>query len=147
MPADLRKRPRMPCLAVCGAALLTLVSLTGCAGRGSVENSAVDDAAGRFISAASTEPAKACDTLAPATLDSIASDDEECATAIADLGVETLRADGPELRAQVYGRDAIVQWEDQTMFLARFDSGWLVTAAGCTPRGKDLPYDCSIEGR
>ena len=23
----------------------------------------------------------------------------------------------------------------------------VVTAAGCEPRGKDLPYDCSVEGR
>ncbi len=137
----------MPWLAPLIAALLALVSVTGCAGRGSAENGAVSDASEQFISAASTQPAKACDLLAPATLESIASDDEECATAMADLGVEMVGAGGPALRAQVYGRDAIVQWDDQTMFLARFDGGWLVTAAGCTPRGKDLPYDCSVEGR
>ncbi|EAP98458.1 hypothetical protein JNB_15878 [Janibacter sp. HTCC2649] len=137
----------MPWLTSASAVLLALVPATGCAGRGAAETGAVSAASEQFISAASMQPGKACDFLAPATLESIASDDEECATAMADLGMETLRAGGPEPRAQVYGRDAIVQWDDQTMFLARFDGGWLVTAAGCTPRGKDLPYDCSVEGR
>ena len=137
----------MPWLTSASAALLAVVSVTGCAGRGSAETGAVSAASELFISVASTQPGKACDLLAPATLESIASDDEECATALGDLEVRTKQANGPGLRAQVYGRDAIVQWDDQTMFLARFDNGWLVTAAGCTPRGKDLPYDCSIEGR
>lgn len=137
----------MPWLAVRCAALLALVPLAGCAGRGSAEDGAVSDTAARFISAASTVPAQACEMLAPATLESIASDDEECGPAIADLKIETLVVDGPEFTVQTYGRDAMVQWADQTMFLARFDGGWRVTAAGCEPRGKDLPYDCSIEGR
>ena len=28
---------------------------------------------------------------------------------------------------------------------ALFDDRWLITAAGCTPRG-DLPYDCTLKG-
>ena len=54
---------------------------------------------------------------------------------------------GARLARTLRSGDAIVRWGAETMFLARFDNGWLVTAAGCTPRGKDLPYDCSIEGR
>lgn len=135
----------MPSLVlVCTAALVTL---GGCAGRGSAENGAVSDAAERFISAASTVQGQACDAVAPATLESIASDDEDCTTAIADLGLETRMAGSPSLRVEVYGRDAFVEWDDQTLFLARLDDGWLVTAAGCQTRGEDLPYDCSIEGR
>lgn len=126
---------------------VALVVLGGCAGRGSAENGAVSDAAERFISAANTMPGQACDALAPATLESIASDDEDCTTAIADLELKTRMAGAPSLEVKVYGRDAIVHWDDQTLFLARLNDGWLVTAAGCQPRGKDLPYDCSIEGR
>ena len=51
----------------------------------------------------------------------------------------------PEI--DVYGRDAMVRWGGSTLFLARFDDGWRVTAAGCAPRGEDLPYDCAVEGR
>lgn len=134
----------MPSLLVCTAAL---VALGGCAGRGSAENGAVSDAAEHFISSASTAPGQACGALAPATLESIASNDEDCATAIADLGLKTPMAGSPSLGVEVYGRDAIVKWDDQTLFLARLDDGWHVTAAGCKPRDEDLPYDCSIEGR
>ena len=35
--------------------------------------------------------------------------------------------------------------DKDTLFLARFDQGWRVTAAGCTPHG-DLPYDCTVKG-
>ena len=36
-------------------------------------------------------------------------------------------------RVDVYGQDAIVRLDRDVVFLARFDDGWRVTAAGCTP--------------
>jgi hypothetical protein len=31
-----------------------------------------------------------------------------------------------------------------SVFLAEFDNGWRVTAAGCTSRGESLPYQCVV---
>ena len=52
---------------------------------------------------------------------------------------------GQVRRVEVYGKDAVVHLEKDTVFLARFDDGWRVTAAGCTPNG-DRPYDCDVRG-
>ncbi|MEO7268766.1 MAG: hypothetical protein ABIW49_06125 [Knoellia sp.] len=143
MLSDLRKRRRMPSLTLALAA--TLVVVSGCAGRGSVEQDAVISAAGRFLESARTDPAAACDLLAPATLEELGGDGETCTTGVADVAIAPMSGDVVD--AQVFGRDAMVRAGEATLFLARFDEGWLVTAAGCTPRGNDLPYDCSIEGR
>ena len=99
----------------------------------------------RAPAAASSSPQDACELLAPATLESLQSDGEDCAEAVTEAAPEGSPAGEPS--ADVYGRDAMVRWGGTTLFLARFDDGWLVTAAGCEPRGDDLPYDCSIEGR
>jgi hypothetical protein len=39
---------------------------------------------------------------------------------------------------------AIVELDADTVFLARFDAGWRVTAAHCAPR-VNAPYDCQIK--
>lgn len=104
------------------------------------------DTATAFFAAVDSAPDRACDLLAPATLETLRSDEQDCSGAIAQAAPRgDIAATPPTI--QVYGRDAMVQWADQTLFLARFDDGWLVTAADCKPRGKDLPYDCSVEGR
>lgn len=133
----------MPWLAVvCTAAL---VSAGGCAGRGSVESDAVRSAASGFVLSAASAPAEACAMLAPATLEELEGEGEECT----DLVTEATRSapDADALDIRVYGRDAVARSGDEAIFLARFDDGWRVTAAGCTPRGQDLPHDCAIEGR
>jgi len=135
----------MPSALVALSVAATLL-LTGCGGRGSAENGHVADTATRFLAAAASAPESGCDLLAPATLEQLESDDEQCADAIGEVGSGGTPTSG-EPRVEVYGRDAIVRWADQTLFLANFDAGWRVTAAGCEPRGKDLPYDCTIEGR
>ncbi|MFW5471202.1 hypothetical protein ACOCJ4_14280 [Knoellia sp. CPCC 206435] len=127
------------------AVSLALV-LGGCAARGSVEDTAAGDAATAFLAAASSAPEGACDLLAPATLEELRSVGDDCAGALGEVAPEG-GPSGTEPTVEVYGRDAMVRWGATTLFLARFDEGWLVTAAGCEPRGKDLPYDCSVEGR
>jgi hypothetical protein len=52
---------------------------------------------------------------------------------------------GTVREVKVYGKDAVAYLERDTVFLARFDDGWRVTAAGCTPNG-DRPCDCDVEG-
>jgi len=141
----LQERRRMPWLTFVGAALLTLVSLTGCAGRGSIENDAVSTTAASFLHSAAPEPEQACDLLAPATLENLERDGEVCTEVVPDVGVPPMSADVFDV--EVYGRDAMFRSGDATVFLARFDDGWRITAAGCTPRGKGLPYECSIEAR
>ena len=128
-------------------ALLVVAGLTGCAGRGSSQDGAVGDAATAFFGALSSSPDRACELLAPATLETISSDGERCADAVAEVRPKSDLTSGPEPVVQAYGREAIVQWGSETLFLSRFDKGWLVSAAGCQSRGKDLPYDCTIEGR
>jgi hypothetical protein len=124
----------------------TLLLVTGCAGRGSAEETAVGDTATAFFAAVSAAPERACTLLAPATLASLRSDQEDCAEAVSGAALNgDVAATPPEI--QVYGRDAIVQWAGQTLFLARFDDGWRVTAADCEPTGKDLPFDCTVEGK
>lgn len=135
----------MPFAPVALATALTLL-VTGCAGRGSAEDQAAADAATQFLAAVGTAPESGCDLLAPATLEQLESDGEQCGEALGEVASSGSPGSG-EPRVDVYGRDAMVRWGGATLFLARFDDGWRVTAAGCEPRGKDLPYDCTIEGR
>jgi len=68
---------------------------------------------------------------------------QPCAKALGD-------ADLPEPSSvesvDVYGHDARVVLAKDVVFLARFPQGWRVTAAGCTSRAKDDPYDCVLAG-
>lgn len=133
----------MPCRPVVGAAALTLL-LAGCAGRGSAENEPVADTATRFLAAVASAPEQGCGLLAPATLEEVEADGEQCADVLPDATGSVPTSGEPQV--DVYGRDAMVRWGAQTLFLARFDEGWRVTAAGCEPTGEDLPYDCEVEG-
>jgi hypothetical protein len=80
--------------------------------------------------------------LAPATLQELEADGR-CEQALAARRL-------PEARSvrtvQTYGKDAIVHLDQDTVFLARFEDGWRVTAAGCTPDG-ERPYDCAVKGK
>ncbi|MFW5473624.1 hypothetical protein ACOCJ5_09950 [Knoellia sp. CPCC 206450] len=142
MAPDLHRR-RMPARSAAVAATLALL-LPGCAGRGSAENDPVTDTATRFLAAAASAPENGCSLLAPATLEEVEADGEKCADVLPDAAGSAPGSGEPQV--DVYGRDAMVRWGDQVLFLARFDQGWRVTAAGCEPTGKDLPYDCEVEG-
>ena len=126
-----------------GLAAGALLALGGCAGQGSVENAAAADAAERFARDVTADTPSACDLLAPQTRVQLEDSSEmSCAEA---LPQQDLPAAGSVRRVEVYGKDAVVHLEKDTLFLARFDDGWRVTAAGCTPNG-DRPYDCDVEG-
>ncbi|MFI1975693.1 hypothetical protein [Streptomyces wedmorensis] len=46
----------------------------------------------------------------------------------------------------VYGRQALLRFRDETLFLSQFDDGWRVTAAGCVPEPGDEPYRRVLKG-
>jgi len=133
----------MPFALVAGSTALALL-LAGCAGRGSAENEPVADAATRFLAAVASAPEDGCGLLAPATLEEVEADGEQCADVLPEAAGATPGSGEPAI--DVYGRDAMVRWGEQVLFLARFDEGWRVTAAGCEPTGDDLPYECEVEG-
>lgn len=89
-----------------------------------------------------------CAALAPATLEEL----EQSAKSRCDRAIEQaveergLPAAGAVRGVDVYGDQARVVLEHDTVFLARFPAGWRVTAAGCRPRAKE-PYQCEIKGR
>lgn len=128
-------------------AVVGLVALCGCAqGR----EAAVERAAEAFAEALRTgDNAAACAALAPRTREELESAQQQpCATALGAAGV--LPAE-QVLSAVRFGRQARVVVEDaggreDTWFLSRSGSRWLVVASGCTPRGELLPYDCDVEG-
>lgn len=45
----------------------------------------------------------------------------------------------------VYGKNGLVRWRGEAVFVSRFPEGWRVVAAGCTAQ-HDKPYQCSVSG-
>lgn len=126
------------------AAVLLALSSAGCGA--SSEQQAAETAATRFVSLRAAEPAAACALLAPTTIESLEkSAGQACpdALTVADI------PDGTTVRAvTVDGHSALVVLADQRVFLARFDDGWRVIAAGCRRDSTDtsVPADCEIKG-
>jgi hypothetical protein len=129
-----------------GRALLSLAVVAlvtaGCAPMGSVENSSASQAALDFDRSLS-DPAHACALLAPGTLSELQQSFGRCDKALPD---EHLPVGTKVVDVDVYGKDAIVRLDKDVVFLARFDAGWRVTAAGCTPR-QNRPFNCTIKGQ
>jgi hypothetical protein len=85
----------------------------------------------------------ACALLAPETKASLEQTaGKACPAALQD---EELSDPGPVGRAVEYGTMTQVRYEQDTVFLARFQSGWKVMAAGCSPV-PGHPYDCRVQG-
>ncbi|MDQ0752422.1 hypothetical protein QF034_006653 [Streptomyces africanus] len=83
-----------------------------------------------------------CAALAPSTREELEqSAKRRCAQAI---GEQSLPAAGAVRRVDVYGEQARVVLDHDTVFLAHFPTGWKVTAAGCRPRPQ-RPYQCEIK--
>jgi hypothetical protein len=128
----------------CGAGLAGLLLglvLTGCGESG---DSAVEAVAGDLLEATSTGDGQAaCEVLSPHTQDELEqSSGKPCDRAILE---EDIGRGGPVRDAQVFDTMAQVRFDDETVFLSRFDSGWLVVATACTSQPA-RPYDCSVSG-
>jgi hypothetical protein len=124
-----------------GAALVAL-ALTGCGA--SVREEAVARVAIDFGAAVATDDgASACALLGPSTVERLEEDASSgCAEAIVD---EDLPDAGDLRGVDLYVGSARATFEHDTLFLAEFQGGWKVVAAGCRAR-PDRPYDCRLEG-
>jgi hypothetical protein len=112
--------------------------LAGCA---STQQPEVEKVASTFEDPSADAEAR-CDLLAPATLAAFEKDQ----TAPCTDAVQQLSLDGGAVTSvEVWGGDAQVRMDGDTLFLTETRAGWRVAAAGCTSRG-DAPYDCEVEG-
>ena len=116
------------------------------AGCGSVAGREPEQTAREFAMAIDQEDGRAaCRLLAPSTRSELQqSSPKPCAAALlAELNTPL----GLHLTSQVYGDESLVEFEHDTAFLALFDDGWRVVAAGCSPPpSDDRAYDCRVEG-
>lgn len=107
------------------------------------ERVAVEQAASEFTEAlAAGEIQHACEMLAPSTRSRLESqEDQACAEAMQQIPLPG----GPIEQADVWGGEAQVRTNGDTLFLTRTSQGWRIAAAGCRARG-EAPYDCQLEG-
>jgi hypothetical protein len=124
------------------AAFTAMATSSGCSAQGNPEAEAAGSAAVSFGATARSDADAACALLAPETARETGRESSSCADGLAETDLPQA---GRLREVEVYGLDAVAHLEADTVFLARFDDGWKVTAAGCTPRG-DAPYDCEIKG-
>lgn len=119
-------------------AFIVFLGVAGCAPDSGGAGRAAED----FRRAvADGDPSAACSMLSAHTRD------EAAATTSCEEELESLElpSDGNVLRAESYGREAIVEFEDDTIFLTVSGSGWQVTGAGCEERAGSS-YDCEVGG-
>ena len=123
--------------------LLLIGSLTLVAGCASPNRQGSEDVVIRFYHAyGSKDGATACALLAPATRSAVAQAAQmPCAEG---LLAEHLPSPGAVRSTAVYGDQAQVRLVGDTVFVAAFQQGWRVVAAGCKPR-PDRPYECAVE--
>ncbi|MEU6153598.1 hypothetical protein ABZ816_26695 [Actinosynnema sp. NPDC047251] len=114
------------------------VVLAGCASPAARQDAS--DTAARFLAAARDgDTAAACALLTPRTRDDLAfAEGRPCA--------EMLPADrlgGTVEDADTWSDEARVTTDQGAVYLTGFDSGWLVSAAGCRA-GDDEPDQCAV---
>lgn len=117
---------------------LAVLAVSGCAPDSAGAAEAAQDFRRAVIEG---DASSACSMLTPLAREEIAAK-----TSCEDhMGSLQLPAEGPALGTERYGRNAVVQFEDDTVFLTVSGSGWQVTGAGCRAQG-EAPYDCKVGG-
>jgi hypothetical protein len=126
-------------LPLAGLIATASVVLSGC---GAAPDSDAESAASHFLAAAQHGDGQAaCALLAPETRSELEqSSSGPCAKAVLD----EKPGSGSVEKVSVFETMAQVKFTSGVVFLSRFDSGWLVTAAACSPV-PNRPYDCSIQ--
>jgi hypothetical protein len=123
--------------------LALAAALGGCSSLGPDTAGAAGAAQAFHVATASGDGSAACSRLSARVVAELAqSARTPCEQAV-------LAADVPSASkvrdVQVWGGRGMVVLDHDVVFVAEFDGGWRVTAAGCSPR-KDRPYDCSVKG-
>ena len=128
---------------VTGSVVLVALALAGCGA--DVERAEAGRVADAFTRAGIEDAPAACDRLAPRTLEALEEDGAACPQALAEAGLPQA---GERREVTVAGHSAQVLYTEDTLFLALFDDGWRVTAAGCRHDSTDpaVPYDCVVDG-
>ena len=123
---------------------LTVLVAASCSGRTDERPRAEQVATGFYRAFAQGDGMSACALLAPDARHELEkSAKQPCDEAITD---EDLPEDlGTVTKVAVYGNEARVEAEGDTVFVSDFDDAWMIVAAGCTSRGEQ-PYDCEIQG-
>ncbi|MER5294499.1 hypothetical protein ABT382_20865 [Streptomyces pharetrae] len=125
------------------AVAVAVVVLTSC-GSASERRDRVTEEVTRFESALQAgRHAYLCAALAPSTKEELEHSDADACERV--VGEQNLPPAGAVRTVDVYGGQARVVLEHDTIFLTRFPTGWKVTAAGCRPRPAQ-PYQCEIKG-
>ena len=125
------------------AAAVVAALVAGC---GSASDPQVQDVARDFYGAVDArDGGAACALLAPRTRDELEqSSGRPCPEAILE---EDLPAPGGTDQVSRFGTAAQVRHANDTTFLSRFESGWLVVAVGCSRAvGPGQRYDCRVKG-
>ena len=145
MPTTLTTRGTRGFLVRAGGVLAVLGAVTSVSGCTSSQSPEVSVAAQQFYAAvADGDGGGACSLLSTATRTELEqSTGTACPEAVLDEDLPA--ADGVD-SSRVYGTMAIVTAGDDTMFLGRFPSGWLVTGVGCQPTGQADRFDCTVTG-
>ena len=122
-------------------ALAGLGLMAGCTGPGADQ---AGQTAVRFAEQASTSPEQACGLLSEQVRKDLEQNEQAACTEA--LGKIELPPASAQQSVDVFEQHARVALAGDVMFLARFDDGWKVTAAGCKPQPDDAPYECELGG-
>ncbi|MFG1943787.1 hypothetical protein [Nonomuraea sp. NPDC048826] len=118
--------------------VLAAALAAGCA----VDTAGPARVAERFHAALAADQVEAaCGLLARKTAEKLPGPGQSCADALREL---RLGPGGGLTAVDVWGDEAQVRLEGDTLFLHHFGDGWRVVAAGCVPV-RDLPYECEVE--
>lgn len=129
-------------LGAASGSVAVVMLLAGCAGDGAA---AAEEAVHSFQQALGSDPERACDLLAPATVKEL----EETASTACPVALQEADLPGAGIpqHTDIAGHSARVVLDSDTVFLALFDDGWRITAAGCSPSTDvSLPHDCTVKG-
>ncbi|MEU9235997.1 hypothetical protein [Streptomyces subrutilus] len=136
-------KPRTRVLRAALSVGVAVLVLAGC-GAPASRVSGARTAGEEFVRAvASGDHDAACRLLAPETREALEQEEREaCGPA---LGAEEIPKAGAVRHTEVYGRQAMLRLDGDTLFLSLFGDGWKVVAAGCSPQGEQ-PYQCELKG-
>lgn len=125
-------------LGICAA--LALVATAGCQASG--EEPALRTAS-EFVTEVQPDAARACELLAPDTVEQLESlRPEGCEQALPSLDLP----DAEVTDVQVWGDAAQARSGQDTLFLRELADGWRVVAAGCQEQEGGEPYQCVLAG-